>query len=330
MHPAAAQQGISKTGEPTPRPGEPNQTTDEAVSTNLLGRPDRAGTVVREQVSSLIDVARAAATDTERKAVDLAEADRRDASAHAQRVLEAALAVERELTALQGFVGREADGLRGRIERTRLLSAGATSLPFSLGGDGPKESPALTTSDFDEDLRRVLSSGTAEHAPAGDAGPAPETEAATAEHVPEEPEPAPEDPPPEGPDSEEPEAAPEAAESEAETSGPEADDPQPRAAEAAVDTSDEADPLDEDTAERPAGVDEAPEVTEDTGEADDADATGGDLEVRGEHRGGGASDVISDVTPSSARSLTRGATQGRRQGHVPPSELATFLKSWPA
>lgn len=95
-------------------------------TSDLAGAADRAGRVVRDQIASMIEAARRTADEIERAARDSADASRRDAVEATARTVENIAAQEREVTLVLRSVSQEADGLRAKLDRLRLLSAAAS------------------------------------------------------------------------------------------------------------------------------------------------------------------------------------------------------------
>ena len=105
----------------------------------LLGAADRAGKVVREQVSAMAEAAQGTASEIDGRAREAGEATRQEALASATRVSEEIGRLEDELAQLRKFVGGEADGLRAKLDRSRLLHASRmrAEAPAALSGPAP-------------------------------------------------------------------------------------------------------------------------------------------------------------------------------------------------
>jgi len=102
--------------------GESLSTRPRGTS-ELAGVADRAGSIVRDQISSMTEAARSTAADIERTARDSADDTRREAVESAVRTVGNINQVERELTLLLRGVSQEADGLRAKLDRVRLRSS---------------------------------------------------------------------------------------------------------------------------------------------------------------------------------------------------------------
>jgi hypothetical protein len=81
--------------------------------------------VVRDQVSSVTENAQSTATEIERSAKEAGEANRSDALAAGQQVAAEIKRLEGEFTDLMRVLADEADGLRAKLDRARLLSGSA-------------------------------------------------------------------------------------------------------------------------------------------------------------------------------------------------------------
>ncbi len=90
---------------------------------DLAGVPDRAGSVVRDQIAAMIEAARDSAAEITRHARDAGSETRAGGSEAAARVSAQIDAIEHELTDLLRNVAQEADGLRAELDRARLASA---------------------------------------------------------------------------------------------------------------------------------------------------------------------------------------------------------------
>lgn len=127
--------------------GESLSTRPRGTS-ELAGVADRAGSIVRDQISSMTEAARSTAADIERTARDSADDTRREAVESAVRTVENINQVERELTLLLRGVSQEADALRAKLDRVRLLSSplrepAGGRLEVS-GGEHPAEARLLS------------------------------------------------------------------------------------------------------------------------------------------------------------------------------------------
>lgn len=130
----------------------------------LVGAPDRAGSVVRDQITQMIESAQRAAADIERSAENTRNEQRVEARDQAARVLEAVRSIEAEAATLVRNVAREADGLRAKLDRTRMASGGPSSAdPEGLlnGGDAKLDGASVE--------RAGLPSANPEDQPEGDA-----------------------------------------------------------------------------------------------------------------------------------------------------------------
>lgn len=78
---------------------------------------ERAGSVVSEQIRSIMEAAQGKADEIEREAGEEAERTRQDAAAAASRLLEQIDDMEGHLTGLVQSLRREADQLSARLER---------------------------------------------------------------------------------------------------------------------------------------------------------------------------------------------------------------------
>ena len=127
--------------------GESLSTRPRGTS-ELAGVADRAGSIVRDQISSMTEAARSTAADIERTARDSADDTRREAVESAVRTVGNINQVERELTLLLRGVSQEADALRAKLDRVRLLSSplrepAGGRLEVS-GGEHPAEARLLS------------------------------------------------------------------------------------------------------------------------------------------------------------------------------------------
>lgn len=139
----------------------------DPLSTDLLGAPDRAGNVVREQIAAMIESARAAAEGIEREARSAGEAEWREAQSLAESVVGGIQSLERELTNLQRVLSRESDGLRAKVDRARLRSVAADTAAPGV--------PELDRTAGDAAARNTLTAGpkaTGETAVGATPGPA--------------------------------------------------------------------------------------------------------------------------------------------------------------
>lgn len=118
----------------------------------LVGAADRAGKVVREQVAAVAEAAQGTVSEIDARAREAAEATRQNAIASATPVAKEIGRIERELSELRRTVAREADRLRAKLDRSRLLNAPAirTSARVALAGSSlPPERGALSAPEID-------------------------------------------------------------------------------------------------------------------------------------------------------------------------------------
>jgi vacuolar-type H+-ATPase subunit E/Vma4 len=85
----------------------------------LGGAADRAGSIVTEQVESIIRAAESNASDIRREAERDAQLTRQQAAEAAGRILEHLEAIERPLGELVATLRREADGIATDVEHPR-------------------------------------------------------------------------------------------------------------------------------------------------------------------------------------------------------------------
>ena len=79
---------------------------------------ERAGSVVSEQIRSIMEAAQAKADEIEREAGEEADRTRQDAAAAASRLLDQIDEMESHLSGLVQSLRQEADGLSVRLERS--------------------------------------------------------------------------------------------------------------------------------------------------------------------------------------------------------------------
>jgi hypothetical protein len=93
-----------------------------STESEFVGKADRASAVVHDQITAMIDAARNAARDIERRA-RLADAELRRAEGETEAVIEKLRLLEGELALLLNQIAREADALEARrgsaLERAR-------------------------------------------------------------------------------------------------------------------------------------------------------------------------------------------------------------------
>ena len=173
--------------------GESLSTRPRGTS-ELAGVADRAGSIVRDQISSMTEAARSTAADIERTARDSADDTRHEAVESAVRTVGNINQVERELTLLLRGVSQEADALRAKLDRVRLLSSTLREPAGRLevsGGEHPTEarllSPGLERAEEPPVDMEVEAETEAESPPVStEAAPAPvSTEAAAQPPLPE-------------------------------------------------------------------------------------------------------------------------------------------------
>ena len=112
-------------------------------SSGLVGAADRAGSAVREQIAAMAEAAQGTAADIERTARDSAEASRKEAVEAANGIARSLQATERELSLLLRSLSQEADQLRAKLDRARLLSAAPGAGASRLSLTEPSERVAL-------------------------------------------------------------------------------------------------------------------------------------------------------------------------------------------
>ncbi len=101
--------------------------TERTATPEPLEAADRAGRVVREQIASITEAAQSSAINIERAAEEAGEAARRSALEGGLRIAGQISQLESELDNLRRSVANEADGLRVKLDRSRLHFASAPS-----------------------------------------------------------------------------------------------------------------------------------------------------------------------------------------------------------
>lgn len=104
---------------------------------------DRASAVVHDQITAMIDAARRAALDIERRARQ-ADHERRRADQEAEAVVAKLRVLEAEVSVLLSHVVREADVLEDRRERSRARAESSVVMRPSTEGSVPQDEPRTT------------------------------------------------------------------------------------------------------------------------------------------------------------------------------------------
>ena len=117
--------------------------SSQESSSGLVGAADRAGSAVREQIASMAEAAQGTAAEIERTARDSAQASRKEALEAADGIARSLQATDRELSLLLRSLSQEADQLRAKLDRARLLSAAPGAGASRLSSTEPPEQVAL-------------------------------------------------------------------------------------------------------------------------------------------------------------------------------------------
>jgi hypothetical protein len=94
----------------------------------LVAAAGHAGSVVREQVGTIVEAAQTNAADIERRSKESADATKGEARAAADRILELLRTAERQVGDLRRSVAREADAVRVALGKSALRSGPALGL----------------------------------------------------------------------------------------------------------------------------------------------------------------------------------------------------------
>jgi hypothetical protein len=111
----------------------------------LVAAAGHAGSVVREQVGTIVEAAQTKAADIERRSQESAEATRGEARVVANRVLELLRTAEREVGDLRRSVSREADAVRLVLGKAAVRSGPAL-------GPGPRDALDSVATPFEAEI----------------------------------------------------------------------------------------------------------------------------------------------------------------------------------